>query len=294
MRILTLKSLLRGFFSIVVLSLILTAPFPATAVSAETGLLWKLEAPSGKVSYLFGTMHSDDPRINDFSPSVLQALQDSEAFMMETLPPSDPSIYFMQNETLRDLLKQKELEQVLKLADFHAMHTDAAMRMKPWLLAMVFDLPKPQTPYAQDVQLFSKAQDMSKEILGLEDTDEHFGMLDSFSREDQLTMLRAVLKRSQKDKQRDFETLLKAYLAGDTAKIATLDDKLTGSMLPKELWTRMRTKLLDERNERMAERIKAEAANDSVFVAVGASHLAGKGGLIERLRSAGYQVSAVK
>ena len=283
----TFNGLLRGLFSVVLLC------FVATSQAAETGLLWKLESPSGKVSYLFGTMHSDDARVNDFSPAVMQALTDSEVFMMETLPPSSPSIYFMENQSLRDLLTDKELEQVLKLAEFHSMHTDAAMQMKPWLLAMVFDLPKPQTPYAQDVQLLGKAQDQSKQILGLEDTEEHFGLLDSFSREDQLTMLRAVLNRSQQDKERDFDALLKAYLAGDTARIATLDDNITGGMLPKGLWKKMRVKLIDERNVRLAKRIAQQAGESSVFVAVGASHLAGEGGLIARLRAAGFKVGVI-
>lgn len=288
MRSFSINGLLRGLFSVVLLGFMLTSQ------AAEQGLLWKAQAPNGKVSYLFGTMHADDPRINDFSPALLKALTESDAFMMETLPPNDPSIYFMKDQSLRDLLTETELQQLMQLADFHSMHTDAATHMKPWLLAMVFDLPKPQSPYTQDVQLFAKAQEQSKEILGIEDADEHFGMLDSFSQEDQLTMLRAVLKRSQEAKEKDFDALLNAYLTEDSAKIAGLDDKITGGMLPKDLWARMRIKLIDERNVRMAERIAQEANESPVFVAVGASHLAGKGGLLERLRSAGFKISVVQ
>lgn len=274
------------------IALIIACSVPANA--AEKGLLWKAEAPGGKVSYVFGTMHSDDARVNDFSPKLQKAFTDSAVFMMETLPPEDISVYFMKNQSLRDLLTEPELQQLMQLADFHAMHTDAATHMKPWLLAMVFDLPKPQSPYTQDVQLYSKAQEMSKQIVGLEDTEEHFGMLDSFSQKDQLTMLRAVLKRSQEAKEKDFDALLTAYLAGDTAKIATLDDQITGGMLPKNLWARMRVKLIDERNVRMAERIASEAADNQTFVAVGASHLPGKDGLLARLRGAGYKISVVE
>ena len=142
--------------------------------------------------------------------------------------------------------------------------------------------------------LYSMAQSQGLQVLGLEDTKEHFESLDSFSREEQLTMLRAVLKRTQAEKEKDYEALLKAYLAGDTAKIGLLDDDITGGMLPKALWDKMRVKLLDERNVRMAERIVSEANQNPVFVAVGASHLAGKGGLIERLRAAGYKVTKVQ
>ena len=287
------NGLLRGFFSALLPTFFMGFAYAAEA--RDIGLLWKLEAPSGKISHLFGTMHSDDPRINDFSPALKQAMKDSEAFMMEVLPASDPGIYLMENgQNLHELMNEKEIDKVLELAEFHSMHREAALTMKPWLLAMIFDLPKPQSPFTQDVMLYSMAESQGLEVLGLEDTKDHFASLDSFSREDQLTMLRAVLKRSQEEKEKDFDALLKAYLSGDTAKIGLLDDDITGGMLPKSLWQRMRVKLLDERNVRMAERIVSEANETPVFVAVGASHLAGSGGRLERLRAAGYKVSKVE
>lgn len=287
MRAISFVGLVRGLFSVALLS------FMAVAQANETGLLWKLEAPSGKTSYLFGTMHSDDPRLVDFSPNVMKSLLDSDVFMMETLPPPNPAIYLMENGRLDHMLNEKEFLQVIKLADFHSMHTDIATQMKPWLLAVIFDLPKPQTPYSQDALLMSLAQGKSKPIRGLETTAEHFGTLDSFSIEDQLVMLRAVLKRSQQEKERNYEELVKVYLSGDTAKIEKLNDKITGNILPKELWSRMRQKLIEERNVLMAGRIAEQASTSSVFVAVGASHLPGQDGLIALLRKAGYQATVV-
>lgn len=282
-----LTGLIRGLFAALIFS------FMTLAQANETGLLWKVEAPGGATSFLFGTMHSDDPRVTDFSPQVMKSLLDSDVFIMETLPPSNPAIYLMVNGRLDHMLNEQEFVQVIKLADFHAMHTDIATQMKPWLLAVIFDLPKPQTPYSQDALLMSLAQGKSKVIRGLETTEEHFGALDSFSIEDQLVMLRAVLKRSAQDKERNFEELVKVYLSGDITRIGELNEKITGDVLPEDLWARMRTKLIDERNVLMAERIAAQAEKSNVFVAVGASHLAGKDGLIARLRNAGYRVSVV-
>ena len=106
-------------------------------------------------------------------------------------------------------------------------------------------------------------------------------------------MLRAVLKRTQKQKERDFEALLKAYIQGDTAKISELDNRITGGILPKALWEKMRVMLLDERNINMAGRLASAASERPVFAAVGASHLAGKGGLVNRMRDAGFKVTPV-
>ena len=44
------------------------AIFVNLAQATEKGLFWKLESPTGIVSYLFGTMHTDDNRITNFSP----------------------------------------------------------------------------------------------------------------------------------------------------------------------------------------------------------------------------------
>ena len=279
--------LVRGLFFVLLLG------FMAVAQAQDKGLLWKLEAPEGKTSYLFGTMHSDDRRVTDFPPAVMQALLDSELFLMELQPPQDPSVYLMKEGRLDHMLTEQEFVEVIKLADFHSMHTDIATTMKPWLLAVIFDLPKPQSPYTLDAMLMSLAQSRSKPIRALETIEEHFTVLDSFSIEDQLVMLRSVLKRTPEQRERNFEELVKTYLSGDLDKIIEVNARQSGEQLPPELWERVLQKLLDERNVRMAERIQQQAAERSVFIAVGAAHLPGKGGLLARLRSAGYQVSPV-
>ncbi|MDI1308600.1 MAG: TraB/GumN family protein [Methylotenera sp.] len=278
-------------------SAILTFVFLALATTnacAEKGLFWKVESPAGKASYLFGTMHTDDNRVTNFSPAVDKALQSVDAFMMETISANDPSVFKMPDGDLKNMLSEAELDKVYTLAEFHVMHRGATTQMKPWLLAVVFDSPKPLTPFAQDNLLMTKSEDFGKEVIGIEDAKEHFGVMDSFSRDEQLTMLRAVLKRSPEQKERDFESLMAAYLAGDSNKVAALDEKITGGMLPPALRAKMRSKLLDERNVVMAQRIVEVADSKSVFVAVGASHLAGKGGLIARLRQAGYRLSPIR
>lgn len=263
--------------------------------ATEKGLFWKMESPTGIVSYLFGTMHTDDNRITDFSPRVIEALKSVDIFIMETKQDNkDQNLLLMQDATLHEILTEAELDQVRELADFHVMHLEEVMRMKPWLLAVIFDLPKPQTPFAQDNLLMAKSEDLSKDIDGLETSKAHFGVMDDFSREEQLVMLRAVLKRTQAQKEADFERLMAAYLAGDSDKISALDEKVTRGMLPKEIWAKMRAKLLDERNAVMAER-SIQAANEKpVFVAVGASHLAGETGLINAFKKAGFKLSQIK
>jgi uncharacterized protein len=261
------------------------------AHATDKGLFWQLESPTGVKSYLFGTMHTDDNRVADISPNIIAAIQQVDTFMMESAENRDPSVMLLKSGNLAGYLTQDEFDQIRELADFHVMHLGAALQMKPWLLAVVFDLPKPQTPFAQDNLLMTKAEDLSKNVVGIESPQEHFGVMDSFSLDEQLVMLRAVLKRTQAQKEADFERLLAAYLKGDSDEITALDEKITGGMLPKEIWSKMRTKLLDERNVLMADRTTTIAKDKSVFIAVGASHLAGDNGLIAAFKKAGFKLT---
>lgn len=267
--------------------------FSSLADAGDQGLLWQVKSPEGKVSYLLGTIHADDTRVTDFSPSLLDAFSKTEVFMMESLPPRNPSIFLMKNGNVAELLTEKEFDQVRELADFHSMHIEAAMKMKPWLLAVIFDLPKPKSMYSMDELLMAKAEEQNKIVLGLESTQAHFSVLDSISQDEQMVMLKAVLNRTQDEKLRDYEALLSTYQSGDLDKIASLDDSITGQMLPQALWEKMRIKLIDERNQGMANGMIAQAKDKSVFVAIGASHLAGKDGVINRLRQAGYELVPV-
>ncbi len=261
------------------------------AEATEKGLFWQMEAPNGQVSYLFGTIHTDDNRVTDFSPAILAALKQVDLFVMETQPNSDPANFMMKQGSLKDRLTEPEMDQVKALTDFHVMHLDHALRMKPWLLAVVFSQSKPQTPYAQDNLLMRNAEDFGKAVQGLETSQEHFGIIDDFTLDDQLVMLRAALAMTEEQKEKDFERLIAVYLTEDSDALLGLDADLTGAGLPKALWQRLQTKLLDERNVLMAERAIELAQQQPTFIAVGAAHLAGEHGLIQAFKKAGYQLS---
>lgn len=261
--------------------------------ATEKGLFWKLESPSGITSYLFGTIHTDDNRVADLSANVLDAIKKTDTFLMEAEPSQDNTSLMLTDGNVTELLTSDEFDQVRELADFHVMHMGAVMKMKPWLLAVIFDLPKPQTEFSQDNLLMAKSIDFGKDVKGLETSKEHFSIMDNFSMDEQVVMLRAVLKRTPEQKEADFERLLAAYLVGDSDKLTALDEQITGGMLPVSIWSKMRKSLLDDRNLTMAKRAIPLALEKPVFVAVGASHLAGDNGLISAFKKAGFKLTAV-
>ncbi len=283
---------LKQLFIVINGLLLLCASMLVTAT--EKGLFWQMTAPSGQVSYLFGTIHTDDNRVTDFSAPILAALKQVDLFVMETQPNSNPANFKMQSGSLKEMLAEAELDKIRTLADFHVMHIEQALQMKPWLLAVVFSQSKPQTPYAQDNLLMRGAEDFGKPTQGLETSAEHFGVIDDFSVEDQLMMLRAALGMSEAQKENDFERLIAVYLTEDSDALLALDADLTGAGLPEALWQRLRTKLLDERNALMAKRSIELAKQQPIFVAVGAAHLAGDNGLIAEFKKAGFTLKRIK
>jgi uncharacterized protein len=262
--------------------------------AAEKSLFWQMVSPAGQVSYLFGTMHTDDNRVTDFPPVVINALKNVDTFMLEVAETPKAELLRMPQGDLKQVLSETELDQVALLADKHVMPLSTVLQMKPWLLAVIFDLPKPQTPFAQDFLLKAKAEELDKNILGLETPQAHFAVMDSLTMDEQLLMLRGVLKRSEAQKEKDFERLMRAYLSGDAERVAHIDETLTGGILPPALWQRLRVKLLDERNVGMAARGIAQAQQEKVFIAVGAAHLAGPTGLIQAFKQAGFKLTPIK
>jgi uncharacterized protein YbaP (TraB family) len=88
-----------------------------------------------------------------------------------------------------------------------------------------------------------------------------------------------------------YATLLSLYRDKRPADMLAVADVMPG-LTPEEraaddAFTRL---LLVGRNEVMAERAAPLLAAGGAFIAVGALHLSGEGGLIERFRAAGYRV----
>jgi len=260
----------------------------------DRGLFWKLRAPNGSTHYLFGTMHTDDNRIIKFLPIVKKSVNASDILLVEITPDGHSQNLFMKNHSLVSDLNEKELNQIKKLAEFHVMYFDNVMRMKPWLLAIIFDSPKPHTEFNQDYLLMAMAADLDKEVLGIESSQEHFSSMDSLSLDEQLMMLIAVLKKTENEKLSDYNLLMKQYISGDVEQIRKTDERLTGKLLPEVLWAKIKVQLMNERNKKMVIKIKELSKDKQLFIAVGASHLAGQDGLLNQLIDSGFKMSPLK
>jgi uncharacterized protein YbaP (TraB family) len=73
-----------GIAVLVAFALALSASLAGAKPAAfSRGLFWRLEKPGASPSYLFGTIHSADPRVTRLPPAVARALAESRSFIME-------------------------------------------------------------------------------------------------------------------------------------------------------------------------------------------------------------------
>ena len=90
-----------------------------------------------------------------------------------------------------------------------------------------------------------------------------------------------------------YATMLKLYSDGRPAEILPISDALDMSEDERAAEDEFTRLLLVGRNATMAERIAPLLKDGGAFIAVGALHLPGQEGLIERLRAEGYTVTRI-
>tara|TARA_B100000787_G_scaffold141527_1_gene110653 strand:- start:723 stop:1673 length:951 start_codon:yes stop_codon:yes gene_type:complete len=269
--------------------------YTATQAKQEeiNSIFWQVTDLEGKEHYLFGTIHSDDNRISNFNPIVLDKLKEIDVFVMETDEIIDRSILRVDPKVYKSFLSKEELEKVNLLADFHTMPREHILSMKPWILAVIFDSPRPITPFNQDNLLKAKAEDFSKITQGLESPREHFKALDNFTIEEQMSLLKAVLQKDLEQKEVNYELLISAYLTFDIEKILNTDILITKSLVSESIWEKMELNFLTKRNKLFGERIKELIKGNRIFIAVGASHLGGETGLLNQFKEAGFKLKPI-
>ena len=276
-----------------IVSILLTSCiFPLSA--HENSIFWKLISPSGTESYLYGTIHTDDNRVSDINKKIIDALKSSQIFLMETMEISNPNLLLMSNIDYSLYFNESDIDKIKLLADFHTMSFEKVLKMKPWLLAVIFDSPRPITPFNLDNLLRTKARDLGLKIKGLETSEEHFQVLDNFSVEEQVNFLKKVLDKSLEQKEEDYERLMAAYLHQDLSNIIAINERLTSQLVSKSMWIKVKEKILINRNKVFFNRVHELSENNRLFIAVGASHLGGSNGLLKQFELAGYKLNALR
>ncbi len=249
---------------------------------------YKMIDPDGYEHYIFGTMHSDDAEITNLTRDIQNAIEKSDIFLMETGPVSDSKILFSNGALYDEYLSVSELDLLKKLSDFHVIDYDNVIHMKPWIVAIIFSSSIQSTPFNQDRMLKDMADAKMKMTQGLLDANEHFSSLDILSFKQQFSFLKKILYMTDEEKKFDYEKLLDLYKNNTLEDVLEADLAITKKMFPDDIWPEVKEKILDNRNNLFSNRIEQLVHGNKLFIAVGASHLAGSSGIINNLSKKKY------
>jgi hypothetical protein len=261
----------------------------------DAGLLFELTPPDGgSPSYLFGTIHSEDPRVLDLPRPVALALESAGTVVLEVVPDAASmqaaaaAMRLAEGERLAQMVPPDLYRRCLEVGAARGLPEEALAVLKPWAVMLLMSMPKAETGEFLDRRLYALALEQGKPALGLETTAEQLSLFEQFSAEEQQGLLRAAIT-AQAERQQKFEELVDAYLRGALDELVALSDAATPGLDP-ALNRRFRDVLIDARNRRMLHRLAALPSDGRYFIGVGALHLPGPAGLLTGLEEAGFEV----
>lgn len=268
-----------------------------TLSNAQAQVFWSVTDDEGRQNWLLGTVHSEDPRLLELRPELMQALGEADRLALELVPNS--SMLSRLNEAMHyergrlDEVLEPELYQqvVLLMNDDYGMGEPAVRRMRPWAVAMTLSMPPPQTGLFMDLALSFRASGMGKDVVALETLDEQLAFLEGLDKSLQVKLLRQAVADHALIPEL-FEQLISTYLSGDLEKLEAQSREQLG-LLDEAIVEHFNQVGLIDRNRVMLERSEEWLAAGGLIIAVGALHLPGEDGLIKLLRQAGWTVEGL-
>ena len=274
------------------------------------GLLWKLEKPGQKPSWLYGTMHVTDPRVTKLEPAAQTAFDSAHTLVIETTDVLDQNamvaslmkqpelMMFTDATTLPSLLSPEDAKIVNSALEARGIPPASVTKMKPWMLSAMVALPaceltrKAGGAPVLDILLAEQAKAAGKEVKGLETAADQLSAMASLPIEFHIKGLVSTLKLG--DRMDDvIETMVVLYERGDTGMFWPLfRNALPGAAGDDDSgYAAFEEAMVTTRNKTMVERADPLLGQGDAFMAVGALHLPGPDGLVELFRKAGYTVT---
>ena len=269
-----------------------TMPADATAGPA----LWLVEDEDTSI-YLFGTVHVLPADIEWMDGRIENAFASADQLVFEI--DMDDSAKVQQvvmeksaltgEQTLRELMNEEDRAQYETALAGFGMPPAAFDRFEPWMAAMTLSvLPLVQAGYSPEsgVETVLKARAEGKERAALETVEQQIGLFDTMPMDTQLTYLDETVEIIPETAAM-VDEMVGHWLKGDAVSLAHLMNEAMDDPALYKL-------LLTDRNANWAEWIDQRMEQPgTVFVAVGAGHLAGEDSVQELLEDRQMEVTRI-
>jgi len=277
------------------------APAPQTAASDADPALWVVKDEDTTI-YLFGTVHVLKPGMTWFDEAVKTAFDGSQQLVIEMIEPEPAAMQAIvmakattpaTAPTLTESLPADKRAAYAAALTANGIPAAALDRFDPWLAAVTLTMvPLMKAGYdpasGADKVLSTAAKAANKTITGLETAEQQIGFFDGLSQAAQVTFLTETVAELPKLNE-TMGTMIADWSKGDPEALGRLiNEGLKESPETAKV-------LLYDRNARWAEWIDQRMNQPgTVFVAVGAGHLAGEQSVQDKLKAHKLTATRVK
>lgn len=256
--------------------------------------LWEVKDADTTV-YLFGTVHVLKPGIDWFKGGIRRAFDQSDELVLEIIEPDDPremaSIMstkaIVQDGTmLSQRLEPSARGKYQAAMEANGLPWQAFEIFNPWMAGLALSVaPLEKLGYKADQgaekTLTAAAKVSGKTIGALETPEQQIGYFAVLPMAQQVAFLTATVE-GLGDMEAQFASLIRHWQAGEPDKLA---EEMNESL---EATPELAQVLLFQRNASWAQWIKTRMERPgTVFIAVGAGHLAGRNSVQDQLKALG-------
>lgn len=292
-----------GLAALVALACPVFADAPKPQAEAPVPLLWKV-SDSDNAVYLLGSFHMLKPADYPLAHDVDGAFADAESLMFELSPDEvGPALstQMMQaalrsdGKTLRDDLDEATWTKLAAYAGRNGMPMANLAAFKPWFVGLTISVTEMMRQgldpkIGLDAHFMEQAKAAGKPASGLEHAVDQITLLDGMDAVEQRQFLKEVLEQAEKGPGQT-EKLHAAWRRGDATM---LWEEMAAEM--KRDYPRLYQRINVDRNDNWVPKIEkrlTESSSDDTLVIVGALHLLGSDGVVEKLRARGYRVERI-
>jgi uncharacterized protein YbaP (TraB family) len=256
---------------------------PAAVEDADPAL-WVVKDEDTTI-YLFGTVHALKPGLSWFDEAVKTAFDKSDELVLEIVMPGPEDAQKIQqiivakavNPTGPSLTEKLPADKRAAYAEMLAeagLPANALDRLDPWFASMtVMQVMMPKIGFSPEngaeAALTAAAKSANKPIGAVETVEQQLGFFDGMSEKAQMDMLVGMI--DERDQiQQVMDRMLTLWKQGKPDELAALIEEFSAQS------PEMAKVIFTDRNARWAEWIKGRLDKPgTVFMAVGAGHLAG-------------------
>ncbi|WP_242122677.1 TraB/GumN family protein [Sphingobium sp. Sx8-8] len=269
--------------------------------SYVTPALWTVKDADTTI-YLFGTVHVMKPGVDWFKGWIKSAFDGADELVLEIVEPEDQqalaatmagTALARDGVKLSDRLNPEERGKYQAAMAANSLPWQTFEMFNPWMAGMALSVqPLGKLGYKSELgaekTLTAAARAEGKKIGALETVEQQLGYFAGLPMEQQVKFLNATVD-GLPDMESEFAKLVAHWQGGEPEKLAA---EMNESL---EATPELAQVLLIQRNANWAKWIKGRLAQPgTVFIAVGAGHLAGKGSVQEQLKALGIASARVK